>query len=89
MLNDPQQCGASINVPPWDGAARRIQVLWTLHKGAHVTTCDLWNHPIGAEVRVDIDGDLLLSEASRDVLALVTGAVAWRAQFEVKGWTRT
>ena len=35
---------------------------------------------------VTVDGELLRSEAKRDGLALVDEALAWKQQFQAKGW---
>jgi hypothetical protein len=47
----------------------------------------LFSHPIGAEVRLDVDGEMSRTEAGRDGQALLDLALEWREQFEVKGWT--
>ena len=78
--------GASINVPPWDGEPPQASEAWTLRKGKRVASCHLWTHPIGAEARVMVDGELLRSEAKRDGLALVDLALEWKTQFQEKGW---
>jgi len=60
--------------------------LWKLTKGSRVAVCTLSNHPIGAEIRCDVDGDLRQSQAGRDGLALLDLANEWKRQFQKKGW---
>jgi hypothetical protein len=76
----------SFEFRPWDGEARKISDVWTLRKKEHLADCDLWTHPIGAEARVTVDGELLRSEAKRDGLTVVDLALDWKQQFHEKGW---
>lgn len=48
--------------------------------------CSLWNHPIGAEVRCDVDGDMRQTQAGRDLVALLDESDKWKAAFLEKGW---
>jgi hypothetical protein len=75
-----------VNVPSWDGQARAVSFVWRLTKGARHAECRLWTHPVGAELRVDVGGELLRSEAGREPLALLDTAATWKAQFQKKGW---
>jgi hypothetical protein len=59
--------------------------IWRLTKGMRVAVCTLWNHPIGAEVRCNVDGDMRQTKASRDVGELLDEAHEWRKAFEAKG----
>jgi hypothetical protein len=79
--------GDVFNVPPWHGQARSVAFVWRLTKGKNHATCELWTHPIGAELRVEAGGEFQRSEAGRDPLALIETAAAWKAQFQEKGWT--
>jgi hypothetical protein len=53
----------------------------------HVAVCAFWTHPIGGEVRVEVDGELMRSEARRDGAALFELSEQWRIQFQEKGWS--
>jgi hypothetical protein len=44
----------------------KLGMHWTLTKGKWKAICVLWNHPVGAEMRLDADGELMQSKASRD-----------------------
>jgi hypothetical protein len=68
-------------VPEWDGQARHFADVWTLTKGGRVAVCCLWTHPYGLEVRLDVDGELLRSEAGPDSLKLVLLAMDWKDEF--------
>jgi hypothetical protein len=52
-----------INFVPWDGSARECATLFELRKGTRRAICKLWNHPIGGELRCEVDGELLRSQA--------------------------
>jgi hypothetical protein len=60
--------------------------VWTLRKDQRTATCELWTHPYGGEIRVEVSGELVRSEAGRDGLALIDLATSWRAGFLEKGW---
>ncbi len=77
---------ASINFPPWNGEPRECGEVWTLHKGERVASCHLWTHPLGGEARLDVDGLWCRGETHAEGLALIDAALAWRAQFQAKGW---
>jgi hypothetical protein len=56
----------TFNPPPWNGSAILIATLWTLHKGDRRALCTLWNHPHGAELRLDVEGRESVARVSRD-----------------------
>jgi len=43
--------------------------VWTLRKGSRVAVCRLTTHPIGGDVRLEIDGEMLRTGAERVRLA--------------------
>jgi hypothetical protein len=73
-----QRSGFSFNPPEWRGHAVLMGELWRLTKGNRVAVCSLWNHPIGAEVRCDVDGEM--RQEFRDESHA-------RCHFIEKGWT--
>ena len=75
------------NIPRWDGQRRSVAYLWRLSKDAKTSMCELHTHPLGAEVRVEVGGDVLRSEAGRDPFALIELALEWNGQFKQEGWT--
>ena len=75
-----------INIPPYYDRPKEAGEMWTLRKDGRVASCHLWTHPVGGEVRVIVDEDLVRSEAGRDGLALVDRGLEWKAQFQEKGW---
>jgi hypothetical protein len=79
--------GASFNFPKYHDRPKRIDDVWTLHKGKHTAECSSWTHPIGGEIRVEAAGEFVRSEAGRDGLVLIDLAMEWKAQFIEKGWT--
>jgi hypothetical protein len=78
---------ASFNLPEYHDRPKRIDGVWTLHKGKHTATCELWTHPIGGEIRLEAAGEFQRSEAGRDGLKLIDLAMEWKQQFVVKGWS--
>ena len=75
------------NPPEWRGEAVSLGEIWKLTKGTRVAICTLWNHPIGAEIRCDVDDEMHQTKASRAVGELLDAAHEWRKSFEAKGWT--
>ena len=65
----------------------KIQEFWTLTKSKRRAVCVLWNHPLGAEMRLDVDGEMTQTKASRDFTELLDASDAWRAAFLEKGWS--
>jgi hypothetical protein len=66
--------------------AADVGELWRLTKGTHLAVCSLWTYPRGAEARLDVDGEMLRTQAGRYGMALVDVAGEWKAQFQEKGW---
>jgi hypothetical protein len=75
------------NLPEWRGTPVKIQAFWTLTKGRRKVTCVLWSHPVGAEMRLDVDGEMTQTKASRDLGELLDASDEWRKAFHEKGWT--
>lgn len=71
------------------GSPKHLSDLWALRKGRHQATCVLVGHPMGSEVRVEIDGELQRSEAFREGAQAAATAEDWRKAFEEKGWAAT
>jgi hypothetical protein len=77
----------SIEIPEWDGVRREVAELWRMQKNAHVAVCSVWTNPDGAELRLTVDGKVLLTEVSDHLFALPIVALAWRERYHwVKGW---
>jgi hypothetical protein len=57
-----------------------------LLKGRHDAACERWTYPVGAEIRVSVDGEFRRSQAAHDPLTLFDLANTWRAQFAEKEW---
>jgi hypothetical protein len=75
------------NPPAWTGHGVKMGELWKLTKGNRVAACTLFNHPIGAEVRCEVDGDMRQTKAGRDLVALLDESDKWKQAFAEKGWT--
>jgi hypothetical protein len=76
-----------IHFLPWSGLPHDYGTLFDLRKGARRVVCTLWNHPIGGELRCEVDGELVRSQAGRDGMALFDCGMEWKRQFDEKGWT--
>lgn len=77
---------ASINLPPWTGTPKEAAEVWQLKKGQRIARCSLWSHPLGGEVRLEVDQLWCRGETHREELALLDTALEWKRQFEGKGW---
>lgn len=75
-----------VNIPVFDARPKEAGELWTLRKAGKVAACHLWTHPLGGEVRVTVDGELVRSEAPANGLELVDLGLQWKASFIGKGW---
>jgi hypothetical protein len=75
-----------VNLPEWDGQPKHLTDVWRLRKGDRQALCTLSTHPIGGEIRVTVDGELLRSEAGRNGTELMNLAFDWGDQFKEKGW---
>jgi hypothetical protein len=79
--------GFSFSPPPWTGEPKLIAELWTLYKWPRRALCTLWNHPDGAELRLDVEGRDSTTYADSDIERLVTIAEDWRKELiESVGW---
>lgn len=85
--------GRPILLPQWSTGKTFGQVglrTWALSgpsgKGTHTATCILQGHPLGAEGRVVLDGDVKATQAFRDTKSMIDTTTAWREAFEAKGW---
>jgi hypothetical protein len=76
-----------VNLPEWNGHAKHLTDVWRLHKGDRQALCTLSTHPIGGEIRVEVNGELLRSQAGRKGTELMDLAFEWKSQFVLKGWT--
>jgi len=81
-MNEPP-----VNIPEFWQVPQRVDQMWRLSKGSHATVCELWTHPVGAEIRVTVDGEWHRSQAERDPLKLFDLSNEWRESFVRKGWT--
>jgi hypothetical protein len=74
--------------PAWTGEPVLIAELWTLHKTGRRASCTLWNHPIGAELRLDVEGRDRTSLAGADLEPLLDVSVRWNNELEAQArWT--
>ena len=76
-----------VNIPEYWERPQHVSQIWRLSKGRHFATCELWTHPVDGEIRIEVSGEFVRSEAGRDGLALIELALQWRKQFLEKGWT--
>jgi hypothetical protein len=72
----------------WDGTPREQALMATLRKGPNEARCALWSHPLGWELRADVNGELLRPEAYGTEGDVLTNIDGWRRQFEKIGWRR-
>ena len=70
-------------------SATDLGTLWTLTKDTRTTTCRATTHPLGMELRLMIDRDLVSTGVFKDADGLFKQAEVWREKFEAKGWRLT
>jgi len=75
-----------LGLPP--GAWRPAdETLWVLHKGPR--TAVLWQslHPLGLELRLDVDGEMVRTRVEKTVHQAREATVQMRAAMVGKGWS--
>jgi hypothetical protein len=66
----------------------RLQALmWEVRKGVRVARCELWRHPIGWELRCDVDNETRQTAVQRLRDKAEDLAEDWKQAFEAKGWS--
>ncbi len=60
---------------------------WRLEKGARRAACRVEPHPLGLELVIEVDGDIVRTEVARTPGAAAARAADLRAAFEGKGWS--
>jgi hypothetical protein len=48
-----------IKIPEYWERPQRVFGVWTLRKNKRKAICELWTHPIGGEIRVEVSGELV------------------------------
>jgi hypothetical protein len=76
----------------WNGDPERLLDGFTLRKrkGDHAVTavCEVWTHPFGWELRLQVDGHgLMMSSMARSGEEMLARVEEWRAAMLEKGWT--
>ena len=79
---------AGWNPAAWRGSSERVGQWWRLTKGGRAVTCDIWTHPLGGELRCEVDGEMFGTRASRSLNDLLDASREWRKAFEGKGWVK-
>jgi hypothetical protein len=62
--------------------------VWLLRRGTHAAVCTLFTHPLGTEVRITLDGEILFTEAVRNGLALADLAPDCNNSLRRRGGTK-
>jgi hypothetical protein len=71
----------------WDGTLRELAELFALKKGNNRRArAVIVTHPLGLELRLTINGDLVRSQVFRDDGALLDEGDQWKAAMTEKGW---
>jgi hypothetical protein len=73
----------------FDGIVREEAVWWTLSQGAaRLIVCRMFTHPLGHELRLELNGQLQNAQVCRIDDEIVDRQESWRATLEAQGWTR-
>jgi hypothetical protein len=79
--------GNPFNPPEYRGTPVHIGDMWTLKIGLRKATCVLVSHPLGAEMRCDVDGEMFGTQVGRNLNELLDASDRWRKAFTEKGWS--
>jgi hypothetical protein len=63
-----------------------IGTLWTMRRPEHMARCALMSWPGSLEVRVLVDGDILLSERCDRAVEAFMIAEGWKRRMKDTGW---
>jgi hypothetical protein len=66
----------------------RLSPAWTLTKSNKTTTCEVWSHVLGFELRALVSAELVQSQVCKSQDEMIRVQEEWRAAFEAKGWSR-
>ena len=81
---------ATLQREHWNGQPTYLGDLFRVSKMRDekqlVAVCKLWTHPLGWEVRLEINGDLQRSEVFRSQDDVLTAGETWKAAMTEKGW---
>jgi hypothetical protein len=61
--------------------------MWTLAKGTRTAECVITTHPLGWELRVTLDGELVRSQVCKTETGTLDTSDGWRRDWRAKGWT--
>jgi hypothetical protein len=64
-----------------------LRPYWALVKGDHRASAALYPHPLGVELRIDLDDQMWRTETHREESKADDSARTWRGKFLAKGWT--
>jgi hypothetical protein len=76
----------SLLTRPMGRHAARAGVALAVAQDRRSAGCALWSHPIGWELRVTVDAELVRSQAYRQADDALRDLDDWRQQFAGKGW---
>jgi hypothetical protein len=94
MSDESARCPAAHSEAPMTpqrehfAGAERLSPAWTLTKGRKRSSCEVWSHQFGFELRLLAGSELLQSQVCRTQEDLITYQEAWRAALEAKGWIK-
>jgi hypothetical protein len=71
----------------WRGALIELANVWILEKSGRTLVCRLTSHPLGWELRLELDRELWRSQACKVEDDVFSTAEQWRAQPQSHGWT--
>ncbi len=71
---------------PHTPAGTPVLERWALQKGTRHATCRIVPHPLGVEVVVEVDHELMLTQVHRQEADADIHAATLEDQFREKGW---
>jgi len=70
----------------WTGVAHHLAEMWRLNKTNRTARCNLRSHPYGWELVLEVDGELVRSQAFRESDPVFDAANEWKDKMLGTGW---
>ena len=77
--------------PIWNGSPTELGELFVMRRGRRETTCKLFSHRLGWELRLlmGVRADIMLAKVCASYDDVVTTGEQWRMSLAEKGWMKS
>lgn len=69
----------------WDGVPRDLGEWWTLRKSGHEAICRMFAHPLGWELRLEVDREMSRTAVCRSHDEVFNTEEDWKKAWQAKG----